>query len=690
MGKSECTVKYIPPENSIVHQCSTTHDYVSFTTCNETGQWLRFDDLVNKACEDLPYNPVRDYKNIFCYICNTYRTWEYIKADYIPKDPTPFSVALSSLLDLSDGTPMANEAALNELTCSELEDPYLCTCRNTSCVNGKKLKGGECVSVFEVTNLISYLIVLEVEVRFNSTVISSDDTLNFKDIIQSNIAELVGSLTFMITIVQYISPCRESMTIIYGVEFPVIFKKAVNIREFENRILSELPRWGQMNIDMHLTFSFKGKRLRPQFTYILNSDLTIPCKKYNSVNMFHRMQNENILFTMSETVTFHKIYTCPSIALHETEVIFYIANKTLLIRANNRLLNDFEFQITMDGGYLVCVDDYTQQAIGAEAKPCPDAGTTKFVSYPKSSISTLGLLSGICTSCSLFFLFVTFLVFCLLKKHCTSTGTGIMALTVTLFIAQALFEFGAEQIEIKWVCETLGVLTHFFWLSATFWMNVCTSILFYNLTYPMESRLISTGKMMFYSILYTWGCPMLIVMVVILTSHLQFGNLGYGGSSCYITTSTCRRFAFALPVGLLILLNIGLFSYTFIKLRRAKKIQSNQENQIGMFACLKLSVITGLTWIFAFLYEATGYEAFVYLFTVFVGAQGFILFLVFACNKRIFKQVKSVYTNTKTNERSGNNKSRAEIKDETKNLPNTRPPSMAEVNAVENNSTNKG
>ncbi|KAK6195556.1 hypothetical protein SNE40_000963 [Patella caerulea] len=658
MGESECVVRYIPPENFIPHECPSSEDYVTLSKCNQTGQWLRFDALTNKSCEELPYNPIKNYKNIFCYICNTYYPWSYIKYDYVPRDPTTiFSMALTSLFDLSDESPMASEVVSNDLTCPMLQDPYLCTCRDTRCANGKELKGGECVSVFEVTNLISYLICLDVEIRFNSNLVSSNDTLIIKDIIVNNTADLMGSHLSIIIRVRYISPCRESMIMTYEVESTVFFKEAVNIREFERRILTELPRWGQMNKDMNFTFSFRGTRINPKKNYILNSDLTIPCKEYNIPPIFKYLQSEKFVFFGSEIITFHKIYTCPSISLHNSEAVLSTDSKTLLIRANNRSLNDFEFKITTDGRYLVCVDDYAQQVFGAEAKPCPDVEIAKFISLPKRSISTLGLLSGICTSCSLVFLIVTFIVFCLLKKYRTSIGISIMMLTVTLFVAQTLFEFGAEQIEVKWVCETLGVLTHFFWLSTTFWMNVCTIILFYNLSYPIESRLTSTGKMMLYSILYTWGCPMMIVMVVILTSNLQFGNLGYGGSSCYITTSTCRRFGFALPVGLLVLLNIGLFSYTFIKLRRGTKLQSSQENQISMFACLKLSVITGLTWIFAFLYEATGYEAFIYLFTVFVGAQGFILFLVFACNKRIFVQLKMICTNTKT--RSGNNNLRA-------------------------------
>ncbi|XP_050390887.1 adhesion G protein-coupled receptor L3-like [Patella vulgata] len=462
--------------------------------------------------------------------------------------------------------------------------------------------------------------------------------------LERKILQMKGIPVHMTSSVKYLSPCRELMNIVWKINCTVLFREPVDINRFEDSLLTEVPQLGKTgneSVSFEVSFTYQCKN--DVGSLIVNSDSSKPCTWYNTGMVTkENFKNEDLsVINRAHLILYRKIYTCPRMIIHHSEVTISADRTSLMIHVNNKTLGIFEFDFAEEGGYFICVEDYVGvETFRGTSSECGEIKLDKSLSKPKPKYSPLGLLSGICTSCSLFFLFITFLVFCLLKKHCTSIGQSIMALTVTLLIAQTLFEFGAEQTEIKWVCETLGILIHHFWLSATFWMNVCTIILFYNLSYPIESRIISKRKFVLSSILYTWGCPMMIVMVVILTSQLQFGNLGYGGSSCYITTPTSRRFAFALPVGVLVLLNVILFCYTFTNLRRDKKLQSNQENQISMFACLKLSVITGLTWIFSFIYEATGYETFHYLFTVLFGAQGVILFLAFVCNRRVYGELK--------------------------------------------------
>ncbi|KAK6195554.1 hypothetical protein SNE40_000961 [Patella caerulea] len=638
-----CKVQMVPPDNYTAHVCSKfLHKENGYSdSCNETGYWKEYDPLVERGCYTLAENPVGTYKNLFCYICNHMNTWVSIKTETTGYTPNVFLTKLSALLDMGDDNDEEQTSKAEECP---MFDPYLCNCRNVSCVNGKRFQEGRCISVYKLTNSYIYQFCLDVAMKFNSSMVNPDRIQQPIIMLERRILEMNVIPALITSSVRYLSPCRELMNIAFKINCTVFFREPADTNRFEDFLLTEVPQLGKTaNESMPFEVSFTYQCKNEEGRLLVNSDSTKPCTWYNTgmVTTENFKNRDLTVLNRAQLIVYKKIYTCPRMLILHSEVTISADRTSLVIKVNNKTLGIFEFEFAEEGGYFICVDDYVGvETFKSRASECEEIKLDKSLSKPKPKYSPLGLLSGICTSCSLVFLIATFLVFCLLKKYRTSIGISIMILTVTLFVAQALFEFGAEQTEIKWVCETLGVLIHHFWLSTTFWMNVCTIILFYNLSYPIESRVLPKRNIVLSSILYTWGCPMIIVTIVILSSKLRFGNLGYGGSSCYITTPTLRRFAFALPVGVLVLLNVILFCYTFINLRRDKKLQSNKENQISMFACLKLSVITGLTWIFSFIYEATGYETFHYIFTVLFGAQGVILFLAFVCNRRVYGELK--------------------------------------------------
>ncbi|ESO83699.1 hypothetical protein LOTGIDRAFT_176198 [Lottia gigantea] len=201
----------------------------------------------------------------------------------------------------------------------------------------------------------------------------------------------------------------------------------------------------------------------------------------------------------------------------------------------------------------------------------------------------------------------------------------------------------------------MGISNHYFWLSATFWMNCCTIVLFMKLSFPLHSRAFTTKYILLRSSLYSTITPLVIVVITIVVNMSNNGTIGYGNRAmCYINDANYRRYAFALPLGLLIITNVGLFSYTFIKIR-VDQVEStiNKENKINILACLKLSVITGAAWIFVFIYEATGAIVFAYHFTFLVGAQGVVIFLTFVVNKRVCMSCKDKLHRTSDSGSSG-------------------------------------
>ena len=65
--ESSCSIRYVPPTGHVV-ECSVSLNYVS--VCNASGLWFYYDPQIDWACQNFNSFPYKEYKNIFCYICN--------------------------------------------------------------------------------------------------------------------------------------------------------------------------------------------------------------------------------------------------------------------------------------------------------------------------------------------------------------------------------------------------------------------------------------------------------------------------------------------------------------------------------------------------------------------------------------------------------------------------------------------
>ena len=60
---------FVPPDYVSVQNCDPVPSY-EISSCNETGEWPLYDDIIAKGCDSFidPFNYT--YKNYFCYLCN--------------------------------------------------------------------------------------------------------------------------------------------------------------------------------------------------------------------------------------------------------------------------------------------------------------------------------------------------------------------------------------------------------------------------------------------------------------------------------------------------------------------------------------------------------------------------------------------------------------------------------------------
>ncbi|XP_050398532.1 uncharacterized protein LOC126816277 [Patella vulgata] len=619
--------------------CSTTTPPV-YTKCNETGRWIFYDQDVETACLLYTNVVMGKYGNLFCRLCNERITWQNLEME--PQERVEFGrLSLATLLNLGDegdSTRTRSRSSVPDKECGvdEVMDPKSCDCREKICSDGEVLENGTCRSIFLKSNNIGYNICIHLKGTFNmrGQNVSPENILvkyrneNFVSFDSDTDTVVDQSFTPVLVI-----RCGEELVHIEAdIYVKLLFESPVNSDDKQIELLKTVHNFGPESstngFSMETTLGNICHKPQPEVqTFPVKSN----CSLIKPVVLFEAIRIRDEVADILPSIQFlqlNKLMTCVHVSLNSTEVAHNLTDNSLTLLRNNLTLTEGEYK-SRDEQFLVCLDDYLNGTSVDYCKP--------IIGNQTAAWTPLGITSVVCTCISLLFLIITFIFYCVIKSLRNVVGVNVMGLIVTLIFAQVFYEFGLEMTDYHNLCQAMGILIHYFWLSAIFWMNACTLVLFLKLSFPLESRGFTTGQIFRRSCVYSTLSPLIIVGITLGINYGMDGNSGYGGAhSCYIRSVNERRFAFALPLGLLVLINIVLFSYTFIKIR-ATQMESaiNRENKINIVACLKLSVITGASWIFAFVYEATGAIVFAYLFTILVGALGLVLFIAFIVNKRV-------------------------------------------------------
>ena len=320
---------------------------------------------------------------------------------------------------------------------------------------------------------------------------------------------------------------------------------------------------------------------------------------------------------------------CRQIVLDKYEYIDLVG--ALIIRKTSIMLQDGEFiRIPSSRNIRVCYHDYLRLA---------DAETTN-KDKPMFK-NTQAIVSLVCTSMSISCLILTVVTYTIFSELRSVPGKNNILLAVHLLIAQSLFQFTFTENGQADLCTMFGMFTHFFWLTAIFWMSACTMHMFR--TFVTKRSFRSKRALDPQVCCYAVSCYItaaLLVAVNVGVSMKQSGgqSIGYGGKICYISSSSMIGFTFALPVGIIITCNLAFFLVVVYKISESTMRQGGLQSsdRYNAVIYLKLSSLTGITWIFGFLYIWTSNIVLEYIFIVLNAGQGVLIFVSFICNARIF------------------------------------------------------
>ena len=332
-----------------------------------------------------------------------------------------------------------------------------------------------------------------------------------------------------------------------------------------------------------------------------------------------------------------KFLFCPLISFSDSEFLVESDRKAVFLKDKGVSVNTTDVLYSRNGSVIaLCSNSYFSDEKEFSRK------------YQKSNPYVAEVIvSIVCTSISLISLFVVFFTYCSFKVLRTLPGLNNMALVVSLFFAQLLYLLGGTvEIKQSWLCELIGLLLHFCLVESFFWMGVCTFHMMTVFVFISNRSASENTRLVFirYAVIASLSAAILVCINIVVSVTFDNSGFGYGGQPCYIANKHMILYTVAIPLGLVIISNFAMFLYVVVKVSRLPDVKKNTKHErrnIIIFA--KLSTLTGLTWILAYVYQWTGIVAFAYLFIIANASQGVFIMFSFIVNKRVYGMLNASY-----------------------------------------------
>ena len=280
--------------------------------------------------------------------------------------------------------------------------------------------------------------------------------------------------------------------------------------------------------------------------------------------------------------------------------------------------------------------------------------TNVTVLRPRSDKSLVRqIMSAVCGSISVVFLVAISVTYALFRQLRSLPGLNNMALSLSLGTAQLVLVIPWHRTGNSRMCSVLGVATHWAWLMALSWMGVCCQhmvrVFVSKTRHDLSER--QVRKIFARRLLLTVVLSGSIVAATIVVSLSLSGGarIGYGGTMCFLDTSVHQLLilAFLVPLGLVVIWNIGCFIFTVAAIMRVRRLLADapyERRDVLVYA--KLVTVTGGAWILGLLAELLDQEWMRVMAELCTTAQGLLLFLAYVCNARVWNLYREMFGST--------------------------------------------
>eukprot|EP00794_Sanderia_malayensis_P005643 gene5643-6339_t len=244
----------------------------------------------------------------------------------------------------------------------------------------------------------------------------------------------------------------------------------------------------------------------------------------------------------------------------------------------------------------------------------------------ESEVFVVTTLTHICFAFSYIGLLITIICHSskvILRKEC---GFIRMNLSISILLAQTVYLVGIEQTKNETACKLIAVMLHYVYVAVGCWM-LAEGINMVLMTITLVRVCDNRWK---YALL-GWVTPLVIVASSFATLHKSYGRK----KSCWLSVDDGAIWAFAGPMLLILLLNIGALIVTIratlnVRINRSKT--ETERLRVGIKSIIVLWPLLGLSWITGFFAIGPAAKIMQILFSISNALQGFFIF-VFHCSR---------------------------------------------------------
>ncbi|XP_036388557.1 LOW QUALITY PROTEIN: cadherin EGF LAG seven-pass G-type receptor 3 [Megalops cyprinoides] len=240
----------------------------------------------------------------------------------------------------------------------------------------------------------------------------------------------------------------------------------------------------------------------------------------------------------------------------------------------------------------------------------------------EGDLETLAVVTYSSLSVSLLALLLTVIVLSCLRGLKSNTRSIHSNMAAAIFLSELVFLLGINQTEQQFLCTVIAILLHYFFMATFAWLFV-EGLHIYRM--QTEARNINYGTMRFYHAI-GWGVPAIITGLAVGLDPEGYGNPDF----CWISIHDKLIWSFAGPVGIVIVMNGGMF---LIVARMSCSPTQKETKKQSVFPTIRSAIILLLlassTWFFGLMAVNNSVLAFHYLYTVLCCLQGVVVLLVF-------------------------------------------------------------
>eukprot|EP00794_Sanderia_malayensis_P010888 gene10888-12044_t len=277
-----------------------------------------------------------------------------------------------------------------------------------------------------------------------------------------------------------------------------------------------------------------------------------------------------------------------------------------------------------------------------------------------SFASSLRYINVVCHCCSLLSLGLLITSYFLAKDHFSLPDKNILCLSLSLCLSHAVQLLIVFFHENYTFCKTTGILLHWALLLVFFWMAAMSFDFFITFAKIRPPNVDASNARFkkYLVVVVTTASTIVLACIFIGIPHQDYSGYGINGV-CFVSKFWPNLFAFAIPVAIILLANVGLLSATIFKLRALREAsnkvlsapnsqRSNSRKKIVLsLLTLKLSVLFGIGWLLGYIDGVVKSEALEVCFNLVVSLQGTFVFLVFGCPRKALMAIKAISNKAK-------------------------------------------